>query len=185
METLDDLRYMKLPLVDGSLIPALGFRILIPDPTDTENAVLAALEVRFPRFDGAERYRNENAIGEANGGEPTFWARLRHVMPSFCVIVSDEVIDYTKDRFENEARDVDVVLDTVGGNTLERSWGGSCHGGVPVTLAGTVSEEKAAARGVRGVSFIIELDRTQLVETARLIDSWLVRPVVLSVLPLE
>jgi diketogulonate reductase-like aldo/keto reductase len=65
VETLDDLRYAKLPLVNGSLIPALGFGTLIPDPADTENAVLAALEVGFRQFDSAERYRNENAVGEA------------------------------------------------------------------------------------------------------------------------
>ena len=46
-------------------IPALGFGTLIPDLTDTENAVLAAVEVGFRQFDCAERYRNENAIGEA------------------------------------------------------------------------------------------------------------------------
>jgi len=65
METLDDLRYTKLLLDNGSLIPALGFGTLIPDLTDTENAVLAAVEVGFRQFDCAERYRNENAIGEA------------------------------------------------------------------------------------------------------------------------
>ncbi len=65
METLDDLRYTKLLLDNGSLIPALGFGTLIPDLTDTKNAVLAAVEVGFRQFDCAERYRNENAIGEA------------------------------------------------------------------------------------------------------------------------
>jgi len=65
METSDNLRFTKLLLNNGSSIPALGFGTLIPDPTDTENAVSAALEVGFRQFDCAERYRNENAIGEA------------------------------------------------------------------------------------------------------------------------
>jgi len=65
METSDDLRYTKLPLNTGSVISALGFGTLIPDPTDTKNAVLAALAVGFRQFDCAERYRNEDAIGEA------------------------------------------------------------------------------------------------------------------------
>jgi diketogulonate reductase-like aldo/keto reductase len=65
METSDDLRYTKLPLNTGSVIPALGFGTLIPDPTDTRNAIVAALEVGFRQFDCAERYRNEDAIGEA------------------------------------------------------------------------------------------------------------------------
>lgn len=65
METPDDLRYTKFLLDNGSLIPALGFGTLIPDLTDTENAVLTAVEVGFRQFDCAERYRNENAVGEA------------------------------------------------------------------------------------------------------------------------
>ena len=35
---------------------------------------------------------------------------------------ADEVIDYRAERFEDVVRDVDVVFDTVGGETLERSW---------------------------------------------------------------
>ncbi len=64
METSNDLRYTKFPLNNGSAIPALGFGTLIPDPTDTKNAVLAALEVGFRQFDCAELYRNEVAIGK-------------------------------------------------------------------------------------------------------------------------
>jgi diketogulonate reductase-like aldo/keto reductase len=68
METLDDLRYRKLLLNNGSFMPALGFGTLIADLTDTEKAVSAAVEVGFRQFDCAERYRNENAIGEAIRG---------------------------------------------------------------------------------------------------------------------
>lgn len=65
MATCDNLRYTKLPLSNGFLIPALGFGTLIPDLADTENAVLAALEVGFRQFECAERYLNEIAIGAA------------------------------------------------------------------------------------------------------------------------
>jgi diketogulonate reductase-like aldo/keto reductase len=65
METLDNLRFTKLMLNNGLAFPALGFGTLIPDPTDTKNAVMAALEVGFRQFDCAERYRNETAVGEA------------------------------------------------------------------------------------------------------------------------
>ena len=34
----------------------------------------------------------------------------------------DTVIDYTSTSFENIVQDVDLVVDTVGGDTLERSW---------------------------------------------------------------
>jgi NADPH:quinone reductase-like Zn-dependent oxidoreductase len=97
---------------------------------------------------------------------------------------ADEVIDYTAARFEDKVRDADVVLDTVGGDTLDRSWGVLRKGGVLVTTAGTAAEDKAARYGVRGVFFIVEPSRAQLVEIGRLIDSGRIRPVVSNVLPL-
>jgi len=46
-------------------MPALGFGTLIPDPTVTRQATKAALEAGFRHFDCSERYRNEQAVGEA------------------------------------------------------------------------------------------------------------------------
>ena len=62
----DTLRYTKIPLTHGSgEIPALGFGTLIPDPLATRQATKVALEVGFRHFDCAERYRNEQAVGDA------------------------------------------------------------------------------------------------------------------------
>jgi diketogulonate reductase-like aldo/keto reductase len=69
MGTPDTLRYTKLPLTDGSgAMPALGFGTLIPDPLATKQAIATALEVGFRHFDCAERYRNEQAVGDAMQG---------------------------------------------------------------------------------------------------------------------
>ena len=66
MATPDTLRYTRIPLNNGSgAIPAVGFGTLIPDPLKTREATQTALEVGFRHFDCAERYRNEDAIGEA------------------------------------------------------------------------------------------------------------------------
>jgi diketogulonate reductase-like aldo/keto reductase len=66
MSDTDGLRYTKIPLNNGSdEIPALGFGTLIPDPIATKDATKAALEVGFRQFDCAERYRNEEQVGEA------------------------------------------------------------------------------------------------------------------------
>jgi diketogulonate reductase-like aldo/keto reductase len=46
-------------------MPAVGFGTLIPDPATTKRAVAKALSVGFRHFDCAERYRNEEAVGEA------------------------------------------------------------------------------------------------------------------------
>jgi diketogulonate reductase-like aldo/keto reductase len=46
-------------------MPAVGFGTLIPDPAQTKQAIKTALEVGFRHFDCAERYRNEEAVGDA------------------------------------------------------------------------------------------------------------------------
>ena len=66
MATSDTLRYTRIPLTHGSgAIPAVGFGTLIPDPVATKQATKTALEVGFRHFDCAERYRNEEAVGDA------------------------------------------------------------------------------------------------------------------------
>ena len=81
---------------------------------------------------------------------------------------ADEVIDYRAERFEDVVRDVDVVFDTVGGETLERSWGVLKPGGRLVTIA--ASGERTTDERIRAAFFIVEPSRTQLAEIARLID---------------
>ena len=66
MEGSDALRYTRIPLTHGSgAIPAVGFGTLIQDPLATREATEIALQVGFRHFDCAERYRNEEAVGEA------------------------------------------------------------------------------------------------------------------------
>ncbi len=66
MPSPDTLRYTRIPLAHGSgAIPAVGFGTLIPDLLATKQATKTALEVGFRHLDCAERYRNEDAVGEA------------------------------------------------------------------------------------------------------------------------
>src|SRR5215467_4636857 len=95
---------------------------------------------------------------------------------------ADEVIDYRAERFEDVARDVDVVFDTVGGETLERSWGVLKPGGRLVTVA--AAGEQTTDERVRAAYFIVEPSRTQLAAIARLLDGGTLRPVVGAVFPL-
>jgi diketogulonate reductase-like aldo/keto reductase len=65
MATADTLRYTRIPLTHGSgAIPAVGFGTLIPDAVATKQATKTALEVGFRHLDCAERYRNEEAVGD-------------------------------------------------------------------------------------------------------------------------
>jgi diketogulonate reductase-like aldo/keto reductase len=66
MTTSDTLRYTKIHLAHGSgELPAVGFGTLIPDPFVTKQATKAALETGFRHLDCAERYRNEEVVGDA------------------------------------------------------------------------------------------------------------------------
>ncbi len=95
-----------------------------------------------------------------------------------------EAIDYTTTRFEDVVRDVDVVLDTVGGELLERSLAVLKPGGILVTSVGQPDAEAATARGVRASGMMAQANPTQLTEIAGLIDAGSVKPVVSTVLPL-
>jgi diketogulonate reductase-like aldo/keto reductase len=66
MATPDALRYSKIQLSHGTgAIPAVGFGTLIPGPVDTKQATKTALRVGFRHLDCAERYGNEEAVGDA------------------------------------------------------------------------------------------------------------------------
>jgi NADPH:quinone reductase-like Zn-dependent oxidoreductase len=78
-----------------------------------------------------------------------------------------------------------MVLDLIGGDTLERSWGVLRRGGVLVTTVAPVSQEKASAHAVEGVFFIVKPSRLELIEIARLIDEGHVRANIEAVFPLE
>jgi NADPH:quinone reductase-like Zn-dependent oxidoreductase len=93
---------------------------------------------------------------------------------------ADEVIDYRAQRFEDVVGGVDVVFDTVGGETLDRSLGVLKPGGRLVTVA----DSGATDERTRAAYFIVEPNRTQLAEIARLIEVGQLRPVVGAVFPL-
>jgi NADPH:quinone reductase-like Zn-dependent oxidoreductase len=96
----------------------------------------------------------------------------------------EQVVDYATTRFEDVVKNVDVVFDTVGGDTPERSWRVLKPGGVLVSIVPNPSHERARAQGIRSIFFIVEPSRTQLIQIAELIDAGRVRPIVGEVVPL-
>jgi NADPH:quinone reductase-like Zn-dependent oxidoreductase len=96
---------------------------------------------------------------------------------------ANEVIDRGAQRFEDLVHDADVVFDTVGGETLERSWGVLKAGGRLITIA--ASSEQTEETRVRDAFFIVEPNRAQLTRIANLIDSGDLRTIVGGVFPLE
>jgi NADPH:quinone reductase-like Zn-dependent oxidoreductase len=97
---------------------------------------------------------------------------------------ADVAVDYTKQKFEDVARDVDVVLDTVGKDTLVRSYGVVKKGGFIATLVARLDQNELDKHGIRGASISVKPDANELDEITRLIEAKKIKPVVTEVLPL-
>jgi NADPH:quinone reductase-like Zn-dependent oxidoreductase len=91
---------------------------------------------------------------------------------------ASETIDYATTRFEDVAHDVDVVLDTVGVDTLERSWQVVKEGGILVSVVSPPPTNHAPRHGARFVWFIVEPSREDLSQIGTLLDAGQVRPIV-------
>jgi len=96
----------------------------------------------------------------------------------------DQIVDYTTTRFEDAVKNMDTVLDTVGGDTPERSWRVLAPQGTLVSIVPNPSHERARARAIRAIFFIVKPSRTQLIRLAELIDAGQVHPIVDAVVPL-
>jgi NADPH:quinone reductase-like Zn-dependent oxidoreductase len=97
---------------------------------------------------------------------------------------ADEVIDYHTERFEDKARGIDMVFDTVGGETQERSLGVLRKGGVLVSVVSPIPPGVAEQHAVRGIYFIVEGSRAQLEQIAALVDEGRLKPIIAEVFPL-
>jgi NADPH:quinone reductase-like Zn-dependent oxidoreductase len=97
---------------------------------------------------------------------------------------ADVAIDYTKQKFEDVAKDVDVVLESVGGDTLTRSYGVIKKGGIIVSLIGPPNQAELDKHGIRGAALGVEPDSSELAEIGKLIDEKKIKVIVSQILPL-
>lgn len=97
---------------------------------------------------------------------------------------TDEFVDYTQQPFEEVVKDVDVVFDTVGSDTLERAFQTLKKGGFLVSSAQTPSAEKAHELGVEAAWFFCQPSAQQLAEINQLITEGKLKIHVETVLPL-
>ena len=98
---------------------------------------------------------------------------------------ADQVIDYRKENFAGAVKDVDFVLDNVGGETLKESYSVVRKGGLLLTIASPPDEALAkqhgiAARFERGV-----INGVRLQEIGSLIDIGKLRVIVEKEFPLS
>lgn len=125
--------------------------------------------VQFARWKGA------HVIGTASSKNAEFLKSIG----------SDEVIDYRNQRFEEIVNNLDVVLDTIGGDTFERSWEVLKPGGFLVSTVASIPEGAPQKYGVRAKTLMTQADGRELAQIADIIDEQKIKPIVTTVLPLS
>ncbi len=121
--------------------------------------------------------RGAHVIGTASAGKHAFLRSLG----------ADETVDYRETDFAEAVKDVDVVLDTIGGDTSLRSLRVLRPGGVVVSILPVGSDEffeEAGRLGVRAVRMLVDADRADMKEIARLAESGKLRAEIAGTFPL-
>ena len=91
---------------------------------------------------------------------------------------ADVAIDYTRTKFGDVAKDVDVVLDMVGRDTLERSYGAVKKGGIIVSIVDEPKPAALEAHGIRGVTLRCTPKAEVLEELSKLMEAKKLKPVI-------
>ncbi|MHA5047808.1 NADP-dependent oxidoreductase [Streptomyces sp. SD15] len=121
--------------------------------------------------------RGAYVIGTASAGKHDF---LRG-------IGVDEAIDYRETDFAEAVRDVDVVLDTIGGETTLRSLRVLKPGGIVVSILPVGSDElyeEAERLGVRAIRMLVDASHTGMKAIADLVEAGKLRPTIAATFPL-
>jgi len=124
--------------------------------------------VQFAKWKGAY------VIGTASSNNIDFLKRLG----------ADEIIDYKMQDFEMVLNDIDLVLDTIGGDTQLKSLNILKKGGRVITTLMPEFIAEAKAKQVHLIGYTAQSVPAQLAEIASLIDSGKVKPIIEQVLPL-
>ena len=169
------------------------------DPVQAAAVPLSALTAWQALFDHAHLVAGQTVLIHGGaGGVGVFavqlarWAGARVIATAsardrdfLLELGAEEVIDYTNTRFEEVIHGVDLVFDTVGGETLQRSWQVIKPGGMLVSIVST--PPPAAVRkeqDVRFAYFIVEPNRDELIQIGQLIEAGQLRPIIDTVFPL-
>jgi NADPH:quinone reductase-like Zn-dependent oxidoreductase len=173
-----------------------------PESLDFDNAAavaVGALTSSQAIFDTANLQAGQRIlITGASGGVGSMAVQLAKAKGAFVIATAsgkneefvrslgaDEFVDYTREKFEESVPEVDVVFDTIGGDTLERSFETIRRGGCLVTIVAPPSNEKAEKFGIRASMIGVQPNGEQLREINRLIAAGKLKTHVATVLPLS
>ena len=160
---------------------------------------LAALTAWQALFEHASLVAGQTVlIHGAAGGVGVFAVQLAHWAGTHVIATAsarnrdflrelgaNEIIDYTTTRFEEVVQGVDLIFDTVGGDTLQRSWQVIKPGGLLVSIVSPPPPaDVVKAHNVRFAWFVVEPNRDELLQIGELIDAGQLRPIIDTVFPL-
>jgi NADPH:quinone reductase-like Zn-dependent oxidoreductase len=165
--------YVVMPAADVALAPKSV------DAVQAAAAPLSALTAWQGLFDHGKLAAGQRVLIHGGAGGVGGFAVQ---MARWC---GATVIATASSRSAEAVRDVDLVFDTVGGETQVRSFGTLRRGGKLVSIAKAPDQELAEEAGVTAVFFIVRPSRDQLGEIAGLIDAGRLRVNVEEVYPLE
>jgi NADPH:quinone reductase-like Zn-dependent oxidoreductase len=182
-------------------IAKIGEMATKPQSLDFKNAAaipLGALTAWQAMFDLANLSSGQRIlITAASGGVGSLAIQIAKAKGAFVIgmasgrneqfvrdLGADEFVDYTKQPFEEVVKDVDVVFDTVGGDTFERAFQTLKPGGFLVTAVQFPSEEKAQEFGVKVARVYCKPNVEQLTAIGKLVDEGKLTAHVSTVLPL-
>ena len=121
------------------------------------------------------KWKGAHVIGTASAKNHEFVRKLG----------ADQVVDYDTEPFDEVVQPVDVVLDTLGGDTQARSWKVLKPGGILISIASPPKAEIAAKHGVRQAFVFTQPNAAQLVEIATLVDAQKLKVIVETILALS
>jgi NADPH:quinone reductase-like Zn-dependent oxidoreductase len=173
-----------------------------PESFDFDNAAavaVGALTSWQAIFDAANLQAGQRIlITGASGGVGSMAVQLAKAKGAFVIATAssknenfvrslgaDEFVDYTREKFEQRANQIDVVFDTVGGDTLERSFETLRRNGYLVSIVMPPSNEKAEKYGVRASMIAVQPSGKQLREINQLIAAGKLKTRIATVLPLS
>lgn len=177
----------------------------IPDNVSFEDAAASTIAAITPyqalKYFGKLDAKTKVLIHAASGGVGHYavqfakhfgaeiWATASGPKEDFVrELGADHFIDYKHQKFEDVAQGMDVVLDLIGGDYIDRSLKSLRKGGVLISIPSATNaevEEKAEQAGCKGVRFSLKNDKKDMQAIAQLLKSGEVKPFISKTFALE
>ncbi|MBX6394556.1 MAG: NADP-dependent oxidoreductase [Alicyclobacillaceae bacterium] len=188
--------YAEYVAVDESLVAPKPSNITFEEAASVPLAALTAWQALIDH--AAVKPGDTVLIHAGAGGVGSYAIQLAKVLGATVVTTvstrnvefakqlgADRVIDYTAGDFSRQVRDVDVVLDTVGGTVQTQSMDVLKRGGRLVSIVQPPDPKLAEEKGIRASYFFLQPDGEKLAKIGEWIEQGKIKPVVGHVFPLE